>query len=176
MHTTSCKLNIFIQRNTFIWRVTEIRHKYFVLSGKYSILHILPLINSTENVFVNKTDIKITYIKIFYQLNKCYTKNDNNTIFLVLVTYRMGEQSPYTRQCATQLDHLHTSWLHVQQIRTCTLTMNTKAVGFQCPLWHMSEHLRRNGAKGVFHSSPSVVWRRSFTLPFILPTRNCPGC
>jgi hypothetical protein len=49
------------------------RHKYFVLPEKYSILHLLPLINWTENAFVYITDIKINYIKILYQLNKCYT-------------------------------------------------------------------------------------------------------
>jgi len=46
--------------------------------------------------------------------------------------YRMGEQSPYTRQCAVQLDRLHTSWLHVRQIRVCTLMMATQADGLQC--------------------------------------------
>jgi len=43
------------------------------MSGKYSILYLLPLINLTENAFVYITDIKITHIKILYQLNKCYT-------------------------------------------------------------------------------------------------------
>ena len=71
---------------------------------------------------------------MLYQLNKCYMKNNNTPIFLVLIVYRMGGQSPYTRQCAAQLDHLHTSWLHVQQIRTCTLMMDTQADGLQCPL------------------------------------------
>ena len=36
----------------------------------------------------------------------------------------------------------------------------------------VSEHLRRNGAKGVFHSCSLVVYWRAVTLPFILPTRN----
>jgi hypothetical protein len=154
--------------------LTEIRHKYFVLSRKYSILHPLPLINWTENALVNKTDIKVTYINILYQLNKCYTKN-NNPIFLVLIVYRMGEQSPYTWQCAVQLDHLHTSWLHVQQIRTCTFFMATQSgwasVSSLTHVGTIAEKWRTRRFPQLFVGGVPTL-----TLPFILPTRNCRGC